>query len=50
MADQAKFEAAAARLAELLGWLKENHQYNTFGQPLEESLAALRARENPWAE
>ena len=27
LAEQAEFEAAAARLAELLGWLKENHQH-----------------------
>ncbi len=46
-AEQGQFEAAAARLTELLGWLAENHQYNIFGAPLAEKLEALRERGAP---
>ncbi len=50
LAKTGQFEAASARLAMLVGWLQENGQYNTFGAPLEESLASLRSGENPWSE
>ncbi|MCB9155496.1 MAG: hypothetical protein H6645_00070, partial [Caldilineaceae bacterium] len=42
--------AAAERLAELVGWLRENGQFNTFGIEREEWLAKLQAGANPWAE
>lgn len=42
--------AAADRLGQLVSWLRENGQFNTYGIERAEWLAALQAGENPWAE
>jgi len=50
LAQNGDLPAAADRLGELVGWLRENGQFNTFGIERAEWLAALEAGQNPWAE
>ncbi|MEM7129464.1 MAG: hypothetical protein AAF702_24235, partial [Chloroflexota bacterium] len=42
--------AAQERLGQLVGWLHENGQFNTFGIDPAKWLAALEAGQNPWEE
>jgi len=41
---------AEERLGQLVGWLRENGQFNTYGVERAEWLAALESGRNPWVE
>lgn len=48
LAERNDLIAAAERLEQLLSWLHENGQFETFGFDLEKKLRMLRAGANPW--